>query len=201
MSGSFVQGSPRTRDVNSTFDEPIASAIHASLETGTPPTVIPSFPNAYKANTSWSNAIPIRSVAAGLSDGVNEGLGKLKREIVKIGSPKKPSTMKDNRLQFDEHSAVFAEEEYMGPADEHERDGASSAGSNSGPPTLPADSEEWEAYSIDEAYVQAVDADTQFDDIAVTGMMDEEQEARSMEARPIATERVSPNKRRNRRKK
>lgn len=178
MSGSFVQGESRTTEGRSAFDEPIASAIHASLETSGSPTVIPSFPNAYKANHTWGAAIPIRSVAVGLTDGVNEGLGRLKREMVKIGSPKKPSM----KLHFDEHEAVFAEEEYAGPSEAGDRDeGGSSGGSNSGPSTVPPDPEEqWGVYSEDEA---AIHEDAQFDDVAIMGLMDEEQEARHALAR------------------
>ncbi|TDL15163.1 hypothetical protein BD410DRAFT_690274, partial [Rickenella mellea] len=66
--------------------EPLASAISADLDYyGTSPPVIPMLPNGGAPRSgSFNTRIPIRTVASGLSDGVNEGIRRLRREIGKV---------------------------------------------------------------------------------------------------------------------
>jgi len=98
--------SRRRRSAHSSFDEPIASAMHSGLDYAqSSPPVIPMFPNG-PLSTTMMDSLPIGRVAAGLTDGVSEGLGRLKRELGKVRSPKLkptllPATM-EGSLEFDE---------------------------------------------------------------------------------------------------
>ncbi|KAI8984805.1 hypothetical protein BD414DRAFT_66054 [Trametes punicea] len=87
-SDAFVQGhsSPHSLGgVPSSFDEPLASALSAPLHPLHPsPPVLPMLPNGTPGSSgpkSFINAIPIRHVAAGISDGMSEGLGRIRREL------------------------------------------------------------------------------------------------------------------------
>ncbi|KAJ7223555.1 hypothetical protein GGX14DRAFT_513857 [Mycena pura] len=85
---AFVEGigassSPRairrhSRASQASFDEPLASAL-AGAQYPLPPPVLPMLPNG--TPSSFRSAIPVRAVAAGLGDGVAEGLGRLRREM------------------------------------------------------------------------------------------------------------------------
>jgi len=77
------------RQLSSSFDEPLASAMSLQLGgfTGASPKVLPMLPNGVP-NPRLRDSIPIRSVAAGITDGVSEGFGRLRREINKAKSPK-----------------------------------------------------------------------------------------------------------------
>ena len=88
--GSFGGASPMDiRQLSSSFDEPLASAMSLQLA-GFPdpsPKVLPMLPNGVP-NPRLRDSIPIRSVAAGITDGVSEGFGRLRREINKAKSPR-----------------------------------------------------------------------------------------------------------------
>ena len=106
---SFIQDTSLT---GSPFDEPLATAIHARLE----PTnssvvpVLPSYPNGLQMHpSSWKNTTtPLRHAAAGITDGVGEGLGRLRREL---GKKATKGGRKRNSLTFDEQDAVVPEED------------------------------------------------------------------------------------------
>jgi hypothetical protein len=51
------------------------------------PNILPMLPNGVP-NPRLRDSIPIRSVAAGITDGVSEGLGRLRREINRAKSPR-----------------------------------------------------------------------------------------------------------------
>ncbi|KAG8907150.1 hypothetical protein FRB99_005258 [Tulasnella sp. 403] len=101
----FVQDMDITHDISTSFEKPIASAMHSNLDAQPIPGVIPSFPNAYKPSSWRDSIVPVRSVAAGVADGVNEGIGRIKREITKARGPssKKPH----ERPQHEAPSLVF----------------------------------------------------------------------------------------------
>lgn len=103
---SFVQDSAIT---GSPFDEPMSTAIHARLEpTPMQPPILPSYPNGLQAHPqSWRDAaVPLRHAAAGLSEGVGEGLGRLRRELGKVAKTPRRGARKRDSLTFDEKDAV-----------------------------------------------------------------------------------------------
>lgn len=181
MSESFVSGSsvPSQSGFASSFDEPLASALSGDLQQLNPsPPVIPMYPNG-PSSRSYRNPIPIRHVAAGISDGMTESLGRLRREIGKVRSPRlvpKRDSM-SVPLEFDEE-----DEDFMSPA--HNRNDAPSRATSreaewlSTPSTglepLPGEDDgdvTWHGWGPEDK--QAVEEIEQFDDIAV-GFMDEE---------------------------
>ncbi|TFK84177.1 hypothetical protein K466DRAFT_527701 [Polyporus arcularius HHB13444] len=117
-SEAFVQGLPShshhsiTRAASS-FDEPLASALTAQLHPLNPsPPVLPMLPNG--APKSRIGAIPIRQVAAGIQDGMSEGLGRIRREFGKARSPRLVARRDDQGasavpvpLEFDEEDEDF----------------------------------------------------------------------------------------------
>jgi len=89
----------------SAFDEPLASAIHARLDPAPLRRgVLPSYPNGLHSGPGWRDAaVPLRHAAAGISDGVGEGIGRLRREIGKVArSPRKGDNPGSSSLSFDE---------------------------------------------------------------------------------------------------
>ena len=87
--GSFGGALPLDIRQSSSFDEPLASAMSIQLGefASLSPKILPMLPNGVP-NPRLRDSIPIRSVAAGISDGVSEGLGRLRREINRAKSPK-----------------------------------------------------------------------------------------------------------------
>lgn len=87
--GSFGGALPMDIRQPSSFDEPLASAMSIQLGefAGPSPKIIPMLPNGVP-NPRLRDSIPIRSVAAGITDGVSEGLGRFRREINKVKSPR-----------------------------------------------------------------------------------------------------------------
>lgn len=75
---------------SSSFDEPLSSAISSNLShlMASSPPVIPMFPNGGVGSNSFRNSLPVNRMAAGFSEGVSEGLGRLRREIGKVRSPR-----------------------------------------------------------------------------------------------------------------
>lgn len=93
----------------SPFDEPLATAIHARLESAPmQPPVLPSYPNGLQVHPQgWRDAaVPLRHAAAGLSEGVGEGLVRLRREIGKVAKSPRGGPRKRDSLVFDEKDAV-----------------------------------------------------------------------------------------------
>jgi len=197
-----------SKSISSSFDETLASAMHSHLDAQANSPVIPAFPNAYKS-ASWRDSIPIRSVAAGLSDGVNEGFGRIRREIGKVRSPQNRLRNTENlqALAFDEDAEeVFAEDELsstklgdgrgdltVDQLDSHSG-GSTSTGTNLD--TLPDDVKGedpvWDGAVHDAAeYDRAVAEDARFDDIGVAGFLMEEEE-REKEREKIAMKTGKP---------
>jgi hypothetical protein len=87
---SFVEGynAPgAVRRISSSFDEPLASALAGGLDYSLPAQpIIPMLPNGARTRPrSFKDSLPIRTMAAGLSDGMTEGLGRIRRATAKSG--------------------------------------------------------------------------------------------------------------------
>ncbi|KAG6334341.1 hypothetical protein ID866_4753 [Astraeus odoratus] len=84
----FVTGTPGGPDPHrtaSSLDEPLANAMTSGLDAPAVVPRIPMFPNGTPGRPrSFGSALPIKS----LKEGVGEGLGKLRREIYRVRSPK-----------------------------------------------------------------------------------------------------------------
>ncbi|KLO09334.1 hypothetical protein SCHPADRAFT_907840 [Schizopora paradoxa] len=185
----FVAGSSpqEIRNAHAAFDAPLASAMSASLDySGQSPPVIPMLPNGGRPG-SFKASIPIRSVAAGLTEGVNGGFGRLRREIKKVRSPRLRPQAEDRTpgpvpLEFDEDDEVFVGQMEQ-DSGEHDSD-AHSAGTSRGdsgasistPSTnnnAPLPDSEPEGWSLDD--MDGLDEEEKFDEISTAGFMDEEQ--------------------------
>ena len=114
---AFVEGfsAPRDirRNISSSFDEPIASAISGSFDNSNLPAILPMYPNGMPSGKpkSFRNSIPIRTMA-GIGDGVTEGIGRIRREMHKVRSPpllpRSDSSMSGPvPLEFDEEDEDF----------------------------------------------------------------------------------------------
>lgn len=117
---SFVSAASSPKDVRGvrSFDEPLASAIYTGLDySGSSPPVIPMLPNGVSG--SYKSTIPIRSVAAGFTEGVNESLGLISRGLRKVRSPKLNPRPDESRvavpLEFDEADEEFLSEREQVP--------------------------------------------------------------------------------------
>ncbi|KAH9910661.1 uncharacterized protein BXZ73DRAFT_57927 [Epithele typhae] len=207
---AFVQGLPAHahHDIGgrapSSFDEPLASALSGPLPAQNPsPPVLPMLPNGTPGSASRSliNAIPIRQVAAGLQDGMSEGIGRIRRELGKARSPKLvPQHRRDSvPLEFDEEDEDFAVNDVQpvqGLADSISRSTSmgtvsSEAHTPSAPVNLDplpvdqdADGQTWSGWGPEDQ--KAVEDAERFDEITV-GFMDEEHETiRQVEAKASA---------------
>ncbi|KAL6303055.1 hypothetical protein BKA93DRAFT_917639 [Sparassis latifolia] len=205
---AFVQGFQGTRDMNpvsSSFDEPLASAIQGDLPYLKPsPPVLPMYPNGTSGSGARSlrNAIPIRTVA-GIGDTMSEGLGRLRREIGKVRSPRLaaregyglPESVPLEFAEEDEDFFVDARalplqlesESMQGAAIDMMRSTSRGRGGDSGeslslstpsPNLEPLAAEDgmegvWQGWEPEDQ--QAVEDAERFNDITV-GFMDEEQE-------------------------
>jgi hypothetical protein len=194
-SASFIHGAVDLQQLDArdrraargSFDEPIASAMRSGLDySGQSPPVLPMLPNG--AYMSVLDTIPLHTkhVAAG----VNEGLGRIRREIGKVRSPILRPTRPEGRhvpLEFDEaDEATFVVEGEDAEHEDHEGvaldDGSGSGASVSvSTPSsrfraeLAGTGENdsmWDAWD-DEARAMVAEAET-FDEISATGFMDEE---------------------------
>ena len=128
-SEAFVQGLSSSHvhgigGMPSSFDEPLASALSAPLHPLNPsPPVLPMLPNGIPGSSSASrsfikHAIPIRHVAAGISDGMSEGLGRIRRELgrsraaqsqsqsPRLNSGSDPVAVPSVPLEFDEEDEM-----------------------------------------------------------------------------------------------
>ena len=205
---SFGSALPMDIRQPSSFDEPLASAMSIQLGefAGPSPKVLPMLPNGVP-NPRLRDSIPIRSVAAGITDGVSEGLGRLRREINKAKSPRlKP--MQSLRsgvttspswapIEFDEEDEDFllpSEDLVQEPGPAAEGDATSQSTSRDGASILTPLSTQPDFFdSLDNDYGghenfedergwsqedrQAVEDAERFQDISAAGLMDEEQSA------------------------
>jgi hypothetical protein len=189
---SFVEGfsaPPHVRGASSSFDEPLASALSAGLDYSQPSrAVIPMLPNGIPGSRpkSFRNPIPIRNMAAGLGDGVSEGLGRIRREMHKARSPRlgpRPDVSGSVPLEFDEededflnrHSRVdvLGHDSISRSTSRGEGDsGASMSTPSTGAVPLDDDADDlWQGWNAEDKL--AIDEAEQFDD--VIGFLDEEQ--------------------------
>jgi len=182
---SFIQSSDMAYDISSSFDEPLHSAMSSPLDyTASYPSVIPMFPNGAPGAKphSFRNSIPIQKMAAGLSDGMSEGLGRLRREIGRVRSPKLSArgSSTDSRagavlLEFDE-----ADEDFLLTRDssrmsaEHDDDTTSRGEESLSTPSSDTnalahagDPGAWAEWEVEDT--------EQFHEISVVGYLDEEQ--------------------------
>ena len=185
---SFLQAGSSPQDIRCPpLDGPLASAISAGLNySGRTTPIIPMLPNGGRPG-SFNAAIPIRNVAVNLSEGVNEGFGRLRREIKKVRSPRlRPRRSEDHipvPLEFDEDDEAFLSnidtdirEDDVNSFSGATSHGAGDSGSNSlsTPSTnnnapLPDDVDGWGPTDM-----QALDEVEQFDEISAAGLMDED---------------------------
>lgn len=185
VSESFVAGSslPSQAGFPSSFDEPLASALSGDLRSLNPsPPVLPMYPNG-PASRSLRSAIPIRHVAAGISDGMSESLGRIRREISKVRSPQL-IPQRDFRsapapLEFDEEDEDFLPLDAQDCGDcgnmlsrATSREDLSVSTPSTGMESLPAEAVDGTWQDWDNEDKEAVEEVEQFDDIGV-GFMDE----------------------------
>lgn len=205
--GSFGGASPMDIRQSSSFDEPLASAMSIQLGefAGPSPKILPMLPNGVP-NPRLRDSIPIRSVAAGITDGVSEGFGRLRREINKAKSPRlKPvrplesgvSSPSWASIGFDEQDEDFllsSEDPVQEPGLTAEGGATSRSTSRDGASILTPLSIQPDFFdSLDNDYCgrenfedergwsqedrQAVEDAERFYDISAAGLMDEEQSA------------------------
>ena len=205
---SFLEGfSSAPREIGrpgSSFDEPLASALSAGLDHPPPKAVLPMLPNGMPGSNpiSFRNSIPIRKMA-GLSDGMSEGIGRIRREIHKARSPPGASHLRlasrasevtsgvsSVPLEFDEEDEDFFGGEDL-PSERRMDDGTTSRTTSGGGGTsgsgasvstpstnfLPL-GEEYESDDLWEGWdpedKQAIEDAERFDHISVVGFLDEE---------------------------
>jgi hypothetical protein len=202
---SFVEGFSAPRDArrfSTSFDEPLASALSAGLDNFHPSrTIIPMLPNGMPGSKpkSFRNPVPIRNMATGLSDGVSESIGRIRREIHKVRSPQlgpRPDMSGSVPLEFDEEDEEFLDRDsrlnaHNTVSRSTSRGEGDSGASVSTPSTsaIPLDDEVddlWHGWNSEDKL--AIDEVEQFDD--VVGFLDEEQTPR------IQAERTKRNRRR-----
>jgi hypothetical protein len=164
QSSNFVHDFSNPSDrhgASSLFDEPLASAISADLDYNrTSPPVLPMYPNGVPGSGSLPKtySVPIRSMAAGISDGMSEGFGRLRREMGRVRSPRLVAQPDGPvPLEFDEMDDDFA---------------TSSGGQDA--PIQGAEEEDvaWKGWEAEDRPV--IEEAERFDDLVV-GFMDEEQ--------------------------
>lgn len=189
---SFVEGFSAPRDVrraSSSFDEPLASALSAGLDYSvTHRTVIPMLPNGMPGSRpkSFRNPVPIRNMATGLSDGVSESLGRIRREMHKVRSPQlgpRSDVSGSVPLEFDEEDEDFlnrdnrlqvhGDESMSRSTSRGEGDSGASVStpSTSAVPLDDDGDDSWHGWNAEDKL--AIDEAEQFDD--VVGFLDEEQ--------------------------
>jgi hypothetical protein len=188
---SFVEGfsAPlHVRRASSSFDEPLASALSAGLDYSHPSrAIIPMLPNGIPGSRprSFRNPVPIRNMATGLGDGVSEGLGRIRREMHKVRSPRlgpRSDVSGSVPLEFDEEDEDFLDRDNrLGVHGDDSISRSTSRGegdsgaSVSTPSTsaVPLDDADdlWHGWNTEDKL--AIDEAEQFDD--VVGFLDEEQ--------------------------
>jgi hypothetical protein len=199
--GSLGGALPMDIRQSSSFDEPLASAMSIQLGefSGPSPKILPMLPNGVP-NPRLRDSIPIRSVAAGITDGVSEGLGRLRRlkAMQALGSGATSPSWAP--IEFDEEDEDFLLSS-KDPAQEPEhtaeggatsrstsRDGASILTPLSTQPDffdpLTNDYGGRENFEDERGWSQedrqAIEDAERFHDISAAGLMDEEQSASGM---------------------
>ncbi|KAJ3919551.1 hypothetical protein F5877DRAFT_40033 [Lentinula edodes] len=188
-SESFVEGGGFAihydrRRLSSSFDEPLTSALTGGLDHTPAQSVLPMFPNGAPGTKprSFKNHIPIRTMT-GIGDGMSEGIGRFKREIIKVRSPQHLTNLDSSAsasvpLEFDEEDEDFL-------SHEEESDRSQSGSRPVSPGEHPQESNNIQEDDIfDEDHDQwpgwvgedrkAVEEAEMFDDISAVGLMDEE---------------------------
>lgn len=192
-SESFVEGGGFAihydrRRLSSSFDEPLTSALTGGLDHTPAQSVLPMFPNGAPGTKprSFKNHIPIRTMT-GIGDGMSEGIGRFKREIIKVRSPQylpnlDSSVSASVPLEFDEEDEDFLSHE--------EESNHSQSGSHPVSPgehsqetdniqegdIFDEDHDQWPGWVGEDR--KAVEEAEMFDDISAVGLMDEEIHAR-----------------------
>ncbi|KZS98299.1 hypothetical protein SISNIDRAFT_481055 [Sistotremastrum niveocremeum HHB9708] len=180
--GTNSAGAKRRRHRNS-VDEPIAKAISDDLDYMNPASpAYPMLPNGpSNSHRHLLDAIPLRrsaQLAVGITEGVGEGLGRLRREIGKVRSPRLAARTDDQLhamgvssipLEFDE------QEEMLDRPDDAESRMTSGGDSHSGASIATPDGAEdaWDGWAEEDR--EAVEEAERFDEIYPAGTMDEEQ--------------------------
>jgi len=201
---SFVEGFSLPRDIralSSSFDEPLASALAGGLEYHHSSGILPMLPNGMLGTPSFRRSIPVMT---GLGDGMSESLGRIRREIGRVRSPRlrpRPDSFMSASvpLEFDEEDEDYMSRDALDIPDRDgmmgsrgtSRGGASPSVSTPATSAHPLDDEArldnddddnndndgqdaWNGWSEEDN--AAVEEAERFDDILVVGMLDEEQE-------------------------
>lgn len=171
----FIDTPRSNRRHISSFDESLASAISVDLDAPrTSQTPIPMLPNGRPR--SFRNSAPIRTMTSGISDGVSDSFGRIRREIHKVRSPR-ILPHPDNgpvSLEFLEEDEDFLTT-HVGSSRSHSRGdedsgaSASASASISTPSTgaVPLgehdDADEWQDWTPEDR--RAMDEREQFDDV------------------------------------
>ena len=187
-----MEGLPAPREfhrASSSFDEPLASALSAGLDYSHPsPAIIPMLPNGtpHSKPRSFRNPAPIRHVASGLSDGVSEGLGRIRREMHKVRSPQpgpRSDVSSSVTLEFNEEDEDFPNRNdrlHIHEDDSMSRSTSRGEGDSGASVSTPSTSavhfdedpdDSWHGWNAEDKL--ALDEAEQFDD--VVGFLDEDQ--------------------------
>ncbi|QRV90460.1 hypothetical protein RhiJN_18478 [Ceratobasidium sp. AG-Ba] len=192
--GAFLGYGVEDASLGSPLDATLASALGGSISPESASPQIPSYPNAYSGGRGASWKDPVKRLSH-LSDGINQGIGSIRREMGKVErrvrSPTSPTTplVPGIKLEFDDDDAIFEADEDL-PTRESEGDvpaglrasrednSSRSAESNTGsvPSTVPdmvpvatPDLGEWaedEGLSEEEAdYSHAKEEDAHFEEL------------------------------------
>lgn len=159
-----VQARPATKQPAS-FDEPLSTALKSRIESPARGE-IPGLPNILPGSAKWKTAIPIRTVAAG----VGEGIGKVRHQYAKVQATRRrrrASEIQANGLSFEEDT-IFAS------SLDHVEDSSPSSGAM---PVSDTEVEDGWGEGWEEEYRKAVEVEGEPDDL-ILGLMDEEEEER-----------------------
>lgn len=186
---AFIHGSHDTGRASSSFDEPLSSAMASGLEYPSSPPVIPMFPNGTPG--SYKNSVPIQRVAAGLSDGMSEGIARVRRGVSRVRSPRlvAHNDMGGVPLEFGEE-----DEDFVLTASTSREDGGSVSVST--PSSGPGDAGEggkdgenawapWDGVGGTTSK-EVDDMGEPFEELSVVGLMDEEQALTKHRSRSLA---------------
>ena len=210
---AFVSAASTPQDARGarSFDDSLASAIHAGLEyPSSSPPIIPMLPNGARPG-SFKAALPIRSVAANLTEGVNDSLGRLSRGFRRLQSPRMRPARTDESvpLEFDEEDEAFlSDDREHDNANDNDNDTMSNSGcggrdsrSVSTPSTnnnlpLPENLENFDESEPDAGWLDDMDAVEEaerFDEISAARIVEEEQ-LQQQEAIRVPPQKVRPSR-------
>ncbi|KAG9219724.1 hypothetical protein CCMSSC00406_0010187 [Pleurotus cornucopiae] len=192
-SESFVEGFAPRRDVrraSSSFDEPLASALGAGIESGRAPPVLPMLPNGAPRSgpKSIRNAIPIRSI----SDNMSEGIGRIRTQFQQrvrsprggdIGSGATPLEFAEEDEESQSRDSLLDKGIIIRGGNRHSGTTLSTPSVHGHPSDDDGDADElWRAWeSQDKLAIEEVE---RFDDISVVGLLDEEQVSMNQKSKP-----------------